>query len=384
MKKTPSIMLLIEPSRGYERALLRGIARYSHLHGPWVFIREAPFWEKMPHKTLMAQMKSVDGIIMRECSSMAEILRLKKPVIVSNYATERIKGIPNIVSDHAAIGRMAAEHLLDRGFRNFAFCGYGGLFWSDQRRQGFQERVEEAGYQVQIYGKSRKRKRLPWEKEQRLVVQWLESLPKPVGLLACVDERGQQVADACRSAGITVPEQVAIVGVDDDEMTCTLSIVPLSSVSIMAEAGGYEAARILDGLIKGKSPSEPLIEIKPSHVVARASTDVVAVEDPHVAKAARYIADHCRQVVYVDEVACAAGLSRRVLEKRFRSHLNRSINEHIRHCRVNLLTKLLADTDMSICDIASFMGFPDAAHVARYFRMLTQTSPAEYRRQCRP
>lgn len=381
MTGAPRVMLLIEASRGYERALLRGIARYSHLHGPWIFLREAPFWEREPHRALIEQLKSVDGIIMRECADMPQILRLGKPVIVSNYATEQIPGLPNIISDHMAIGRMAAEHLIERGFRHFAFCGYSSFFWSNQRRHGFEQRIKKAGVKVHLYDSAEGGRQMHWKKELLRVAKWLQSLPKPVGIMACIDERSQQVAEACKAAGLSIPDQVSIVGVDNDEMICTLSGIPLSSVAINAEKGGYEAAEQLDSLMKGKKKYRKSIKIKPSRVVARTSTDIVAVEDLNVSRAAKYIMDNCRQTIYVADVAKAAGLSRRVLEKRFRRTLNRSINEHIRQCKVSMITELLTGSNMTISEIALHMGFPDAAHIARYFRSQTGTSPADYRRR---
>jgi LacI family transcriptional regulator len=212
------------------------------------------------------------------------------------------------------------------------------------------------------------------------VAEWLKALPKPVGLMACIDERSQQVAEACKSVGIGIPDPLALVGVDNDEMICTLSTIPLSSVALTAESAGYEAARILDEMMQGHKPRRQQIVIRPSHVAARTSTDVMAVEDPHVAKAARHIADCCRQTLYVNDIAKSVGLSRRVLEKRFRAHLNCSINDHIRQYRVRRIEELLAGSEMTISEIALFMGFPDAAHIARYFKRETGVNPAEYRR----
>lgn len=219
-----------------------------------------------------------------------------------------------------------------------------------------------------------------WKKEQQFVMEWLASLPKPVGLMACIDERGQQVAEACKAAGLSIPGQVAIVGVDDDEMICTLSSVSLSSVAISAEKGGYAAAEQLDRLMSGRKNVQRLIRITPTHVVTRTSTDIVAVEDAGLSRATKFIIDHCRQTIYVDEVAKAAGLSRRVLEKRFRTALNRSINDYIRQCRINHMIKLLTGSGMTISEIAMHMGFPDAAHISRYFRSQTEMSPAQFRR----
>lgn len=375
----PTVFLLIDSSRAYERAMLKGIARYSQLHGPWIFVHEGPFWEKHSRQDLLERMKSADGIIMREGPFLKEILNLRIPAIVSNYATEHITGIPNIISDHIAIGRMAADHLIDRGFRHFAFCGYPDLFWSNQRYEGFTQRITEAGLEWTDY-RPPKAIRQHWKEEMPFMMEWLQVLPKPLGLFTCVDERSQQVAEACKKSGVRIPDEVAIVGVDNDEMICMLSSIPLSSVAINAEKGGYEAATVLGRLMKGKKSVEP-IEISPSHVVTRTSTDIVTVADDHVARALTFIRDNSTRELQVGDVAQAAGLSRRVLEKRFRNVLNRSIYEQIRQERVGLIIKLLTDPTLRIADIAYTLGFPDAAHIARYFRAQTGLSTATYRQR---
>jgi LacI family transcriptional regulator len=200
--------------------------------------------------------------------------------------------------------------------------------------------------------------------------------------MACIDERSQQVVEACQSEGINIPEQVAIVGVDNDEMICTLSNIPLSSVAINAEKGGFAAAARLHSLMqkKGAKALSP-IYIKPSHVVARTSSDLLLVDDPQVGKALRYIRENCKRFLYVEEVARAAGLSRRVLEKRFRSVLHLSVLEHLRHCRIELISAMLLESTMTISEISLATGFSDAAHIARYFRSQTGISPQEYRKR---
>ncbi len=370
----PRVLLLIEPSRGYERALLEGIARWSRLHGPWVFSREAPFWEREPHLSVLKQLKEADGVIMREGGDMRAFLAAKIPLVVSPYAAERIPGAANIVSDHRAIGRMAARHLLERGFRHFAFCGYRDFFWSRQRAEGFLGRVAEAGLEAVVYDPP----------GARAMAAWLASLPKPVGVMACVDERAQQVAEVCKASGISVPDEVAILGVDNDELICELSGIPLSSVAIGARKAGYEAAALLDRLMAGKKVRDPVVEVRPTHVVTRFSTDVVAVGDPRVSRAVRFIRLHGRQPIRVDDVARAAALSRRVLEKRFRRLLHRSVSLEIRQRRVDGISRLLLETDMTVSVVARSLGFEDVAHVARYFRARTGMSPRDYRRRFSP
>lgn len=378
----PTVMLLIDPSRAYERALLKGIAHYAHLHGPWIFIREAPFWERHSRTSLLRLLKNVDGVIMREGPFQADILRLSIPTIVSNYATEQIPKVTNLVSDHRAIGDMAARHLLERGFTNLAYCGYPNLFWSQQRRAGFEACAKNAGIKVSCYVPPTGVKHERWADERTHLLRWLRELPKPVGLMACIDERSQQVAEVCLAEGIGVPEQVAIVGVDNDELICTLSNIPLSSVAITAEKGGFEAAARLHSLMRGKCKESLLpIQITPSHVVTRTSSDILSVGDPQVGKALRYIRENCKRILYVEDVARAAGLSRRVLEKRFNLLLNRTVSDHLRHCRVEIISAMLLESTMTIAEIALATGFSDAAHIARYFRSQTGISPQEYRKR---
>lgn len=378
--KKPVVLLLLNKGYAYERALLTGFSRYSQLHGPWTFVWEAPYWEKKS-KDLRDRLKSVDGVILIESPLLHDIRKLRLPCVVSNYLSETILGMPNIVSDHRAIGAMAAQHLLERGFRHFAFCGYPGLFWSDQRLDGFERTLRQAGHSVDVYVPPTERGRLSREREQTSLEGWLKVLPKPVGLMACIDERGQQVAEVCKAASLSIPDQVAIIGVNNDELVCTLSTVPTSSVAISAEEGGFEAAACLHRLMLGHRPKSDSITIHPTHVVTRLSTDIIAISDPQVAGAVRFIQDACKRPLYVDDVAKAVGLSRRVLEKRFRVGLKRTVHGQIRKSRINLITRMLIDSRMSISEIALTTGFSDATHIARYFRAETGISLAEYRRR---
>ena len=378
--KKPVVMLLLNSGYAYERALLTGIARYSQLHGPWTFVREAPYWEKAT-RNMRELLKSVDGVILIESPLLKEIRAFGLPCVVSNYLTETITGIPNIVSDHRAMGEMAAHHLIERGFKHFGFCGYSGLFWSDQRLEGYSRVIKQAGGIVDHYVPATAGRQLPRKKEQKSLESWLEALPKPVGLMACIDERGQQIAEVCKAAALSIPDQIAIIGVNNDELVCTLSNIPTSSVAISAEQGGFEAAACLHRLMLGHRPKSDKILIHPTHVVARLSTDIIAISDPHVAQAVRFIRSACKKPLYVDDVARAVGLSRRVLEKRFRARLNRTIHEQIRKSRISVITNMLIDSAMSVSEIAFATGFADATHIARYFRAETGVSLAEYRRQ---
>jgi LacI family transcriptional regulator len=306
------------------------------------------------------------------------------PTVVVGHRKMEIPGLVNVVTDSEAIGRMGAEHLLDCGFKHFAFCGYTktpleNTTWAEIRREFFCARICEAGlahpphYTLSTLAKD-------WSREWRSLAQWLEALPKPLGLMACNDDCAQRVMEVCKLAKLTVPDTIGIIGADNDEVVCGLTDPPMSSIAINFERAGYEAAAALDGLMRGAPVVPDRIMATASHVVTRRSTDFVAVNEPHLAKALRFIRDHARSGVSVDKVASSAGLSRRALEKRFRKQLGRSIMEEIRRIRTDHIARLLMETDLPVAKIADLLGFADTQHIARYFQADKHISPVAYRK----
>jgi LacI family transcriptional regulator len=328
-----------------------------------------------------------EGAILREQvqrEQIEEVLASGVPTVVSPY-TEPFPGVPNIVSDDQAIGRLAAEYLLRRGFRQFAYCGFGDTyFWSRERGQGFCARVQEDGYEAHSYESEHRSSASmhSWEKEQPGLVEWLESLPKPVGLMACNDDRSQYVLEACKIAGLHVPEQVAILGMGNDDLVCDLAAPRLSSIAVSAEKAGYEAAALLDSLMAGKDVADQRVVGLPSHVVTRQSTDVFAVSDPYVAEALRFIHGWAgKGAIQVDDVVGAIPVSRRSLYDRFAKTLGRSVHEEIKRVRVDHLARLLVSTDLPVAQIASRLGRPDVKNLARYFKQEMGVTPLQYRRR---
>jgi LacI family transcriptional regulator len=390
MREPRKILLMIETSRAYGRSLLRGIAKYSRAHGPWIFHRQAPFyWGTTGRKGPLSQLLKLgaDGAILREQvrrEEIEEVLATGLPVIVAPY-TEPFPEASNIVSDDLAIGRMAAEYLLHRGFRQFAYCGFGDMyFWSRERGRGFCSRVRAAGYEPHQYEHEQRtsESRRSWEREQGVLVGWLKSLPKPIGLMACNDDRSQYVLDACRIAGLHVPEQVAILGLGNDDLVCDLAAPRLSSIALSAEKAGYEAAALLDKRMSGNQVVNQTVVGLPSHIVTRQSTDVFAVSDPYVLEALRFIHGWAeREAIQVDDVVKAIPLSRRSLYDRFAQTLGRSIHEEIKRVRVDHLTRLLVSTDLSVSQIASKLGCSDKKNLARYFKQEMGMTPLQYRQQ---
>ena len=369
-------------SREYERSLLRGIARYSNLHGPWAFYTEPLFYRKVEsQRDIIVRFKKsgADGIVMREPKRIEEIMSLGLPTVVTPYSKGTIPGLINIVGDELKMGKMAAEHLLERGFQNFAYCGFDDMFWSRNRGKSFANSVIEAGFKIFVYEQPKSYSKRLWENEQNYMVDWLKSLPKPVGLMACNDDRSQHVIDACKIADIHIPEELAVLGVDNDEFICKLANPPLSSIALSTENSAYKAAELLEKAMAGEKISDKIIVDQPTHVVTRQSTDILAIEDHEIAEAIRFIRNNFKKITTVSDIINALTLSRRELERRFRRVLGRSILTEIRRVRVEGIKRMLLETNMAISQIASEFGYSGPEHIARYFHEETGISPQKYR-----
>jgi len=379
MPKIPKVILRIETSVAYGRGLLFGIAKYSRVHGPWAFYSEPGHEE-----TALPRLEKwgVSGIITR----IHNVKKAEK-FIITGLPTifvpleEKIPGFPNIIDDCDTAGKMAAEHLLDRGFRTFAYCGFSDMHWSRERRESFSKRIAQAGFETHCYERPRTKVQRSYKNEQILLADWLKSLPKPAGLMTCDDEHGRHAIEACKIAGLHVPEQVAIIGVDNDELVCALSDPPLSSIAPNTERAGYEAAELLDKLMAGEKMTNQNIIVHTTHIVTRQSTDILAIEDREVAEAVRFIRQHSKNAIGVCNVVYAVALSRRVLEKRFRKVLGRSVLDEIKRVRAAQVTQMLVGTNLPISQIASALGYPSVKHIARSFRQEKGISPLAYRKQ---
>lgn len=385
MKNLPKILINLNTSTIWGRSLTRGIVKYATVHGPWMFHRQTPYYlTKKPAKLINWVRKyQPDGIIMLEPNRQEEkeLTDIGIATIVSGYTKEFYPSFANIITDHKAIGQMAAEHLLERGFQFFAFCGY-DYFWSHQRCAGFVQRIEKAGFKVQIYKLPPSAKKRTWEFEQFILADWLKSLEKPMGLMACIDNRSLETVEACKIANLRIPIDVAIIGVNNDEMLCSLSPQPLSSVGISSEQGGYEAAELMDKMIKGKvTMAGQTITVHPTHVAARQSTDILAIEDKEIAEAVYYIRSNPKKILQVDDVVKASKLSKRTLQRRFRNVLGYSVHDEINNVRTEYMAQLLRDTNMTITQIAITMGYPGPEHISRLLKKAKGMNASEYRTQ---
>ena len=363
---------------------MRGITEFSNIRGPWMFYRHPPFYRNTRNqKNPLSFVKDIDadGIIAyvpNQVVAAAFIPENLHAILIP--IGQHIPNAPYVISDDsAAIGVMGAEYLLSKGLRQFAFCGFVEMLGSDEIGRAFQERITAASYDTCVYILPRSRKHRLWEYEQFHLCDWLTSLPKPIGLMTCNDDRSQNVMEACEMIGISVPDDIAILGVDNDEFICNLAVRPLSSVALNFERVGYRAAELLDRMIMGEKPPKQTLVVEPTHVVTRQSTDVEAIDDADIAEAVSYIRHNARQPIQVTDVANAVALSRRTLYERFMRTLGHSVHQEIKNARLAQITNLLINTDMPIAAIADSLGFPGIDHIARYFKRAKGLSLQAYR-----
>jgi LacI family transcriptional regulator len=382
------VALLLETSTEYGRGLLRGIVRYSRLHGPWsLYVAPGHLEQALPK----AKSWSGTGIIARTHSPvMAKLIRSTGLPFVASTLDEsrpprRGDKFGEILTNFEAIAQMGAAHLVEQNLRYFAFCGFAGCPWSSRREEVFSRRLRDQGFQCQTHRIEFANWMQPsnwiatWEDEQPILAQWLKTLPKPVGVMACNDICGREVLQACASAGLRVPDDVAVVGVDNDELICELSNPPLSSVALDLEKAGYEAAGLLDRLMSGHSTGEHVVQVEPVYVVHRQSSEVIAPDDPCVATALRFIKDYAGQAIGVPNVVEQAGVSRRTLERRFFRAVGRSIFSQITHCRLERAERLLLETDLPSHGVAAGAGFGSLKTFNRVFRRAVHMPPKRFR-----
>jgi LacI family transcriptional regulator len=384
MSKRAHVALIVETSIHYGRQVLRGVTSYLQSHRPWsVFLEQRELWTSPP--TWLRSWRG-DGIICRKTTPQlaAAMRKAGVPLVDLSDATPPLK-VPRIESDHRAMGALAADHLLERGFTRLAFCGFSGLAWSIGRREGFIARLAQRGHSCALWDSpwTGPRARV-WEREQDQITHWLQSLPRPTGIFVCSDMRGQHVLDACQRIDLAVPEEAAVIGVDNDAVLCNLCHPPLSSVIPNAERVGYEAAALLDRLMSGeKPPTEPLL-IAPTGVQTRQSTDVLAIDDPAVASVVRFIRERACQGCSMKEVERHSSLSRSLLERQFRRYLGRSPQAEIRAVQLKKVKQLLAESDLSLQKIAALAGYSHPEYMSVVFKRETGHTPGEYRLSANP
>ncbi len=383
MTALPKILLMIESSRTCEREFLRGIARFARLHGPWTFYHKPKFYLKSTRRTMsVSQIKNFDpdGIIVSDTEKIDDILSLGCPVIIHTFKSDQYD-VPTVLGDTAQAGQMGAEHLLSLGCDHFAYCGIGDYYWSRGRFESFQKTVERAGFSTSYYELNPRWIRDRRQKELRLLADWLTSLPTPLGLMTCADDCSQHVVEACKASNMHIPEQISIIGVDNDDMICELSNPPLSSIALNFEIAGYHTAELLDSLMNHRQVGETSVKVLPSHVEVRASTDILAVNDPDVAAALKFIRENSNKLIQTADVMNVVACSQRTLHNKFLKNIGRSVHHEIKRSRVERIAKMLRETDLTVTQIARQLGYFNVNHISRYFEQEMGIKPLAYRKK---
>jgi LacI family transcriptional regulator len=379
------IILLIDISEEYGQNLLKGIVKYSKEHGPWIFCRMPLFYREtlgMEGIVNFAKEWEADGII----AQLYNDLDVKKVLdagihLIAEDFKERFMEIPNITGGYLEAGKMGAKYFLEKGFRNFAFYGFKNIVWSRERSEGFAQHLNPLGFEVHYFDNDQAPSQELWHYKPSALSQWLQALPKPIAIMACDDERGQHITEACKHAKIQIPEEIAVLGVDNDKMTCNLSDPPLSSIGLDTEKGGYEAARLMDLMIT-KQIIEPYdILVKPTEVITRQSTDIASANDKYIAKALKFIHQNIDDRINVADVLKQVPLSRRALEKRFQETTGTGVYKYIYNLQIQKFAQRLLETDKTIFEISLEAGFDNSKNISRQFKQVKGCTPIEYRKK---
>jgi LacI family transcriptional regulator len=379
------IILLLDFAEEYSKSLLKGISKYSSEHGPWTYCRMPLYYrETIGIEGIINWAKEwgADGIIGQLYNDMdiKAILESKIPVVAQDFK-ERFKELPNITGAYRETGLMGASYFLQKGFKNFAFYGFNDIVWSRERAEGFEEKITSLGYKVHYFEHRKSRSTDLWYYKSNSLSKWLLSLPKPIALMTCDDNQGLHIAEACKQNKIRIPEEVAVLGVDNDVMLCELSDPPLSSIAMDVEKGGYDTAKLMDHMIIHGFDSHYDIVVKPTQIITRQSTDIYATNDDYIASTLKYIHKNIEKNLQVDEVVKQVPLSRRTLEKRFLQITGYPIYKYISNLRIEKFAQKLLETDQTVFEIAMDLGLNDSKNIARQFKQVKGCNPVEYRRQ---
>jgi len=379
----PRVGILVDTSSSWGRRIIQGISNYVRKHETWQLFIEARGLEE--HLRIPKGWQG-EGVIARinKAGMGNELRALGIPVVNVSGIQLPIEPFPTVTTAMREAAGMALEHFVERGFEHFAYFSLLGVSYVTEQQNSFMDAVREHGSECQIYAvKPHTGAEPDWNLDLAKLGEWLKSLPKPIGILTWNASGSREILYACHSVGILVPEEVAVLSGSDDDVLCEHVHPPLSAILVAAEQIGYQAAQLLHQLMSGKpAPAEPTL-IPPVNVVTRQSTDTLAINDPSLVKAMAFIRSHAGQRIQVSDVARSAGLSRRVLERKFLQFLDRSPASEIRRAHLERARHLLIETDLPIPDVAEACGFGSPEYLAYAFKAESGKTPLDYRKTIR-
>jgi LacI family transcriptional regulator len=376
------ILLLTDFSTGYSRSLLKGIVKYSREFGPWSFYRMPSYFREIygdegivkwakewGANAIIAQFSQVDVNILNQ---------LNIPIIIQNYK-DRNDFISNLTGDYFGTGSMAAKFFLLRGYKHFAYYGFNNAVWMRERKDGFVVTIEEKGFKVFLYSDHQTQHNV-WEFNHEILKNWLENLPKPIALFACDDSHALQITEICKMYGIRIPNDIAVLGVDNDDLLCNISDPNISSIELDVDNGGYLAGKLIHDFLENNATPPVNIIIKPIRIVLRQSTEKYAVSNIHIENVMKFIEQRYMDDINVDSIINIVPFSRRVLEKLFKKEIGMTIYQYILIVRIDFFSNLLVTTNIPLVDAAFQVGFFDYKNVSRIFIKEKKMTPYQYRK----
>ncbi len=377
IKKRYKVALLMETSNAYTRGVIKGIYGYIKEHDQWdVYLGEYSRGEPNPEWLLSWK---GDGIIARiENAEIARLVTQCNLPTVDTSSANLIPKIPWVETDDKKIAKVAFDHLNSCGLKNFAFIG-SNFNWSKWRANHFIELLDKKNIRYSFYNLPINLK-MNLVQEQKQIESWLAKLPKPVGIFAAYDQLGRLIIDSSHKLGFMVPEEIAVIGVDNDPLICELCSPPLTSIIPDTYTTGYLAATLLESLMKGEKVIKNKNLIAPLGIKKRRSTDSLTIDDPYISKAVHYIYEHATSGTFnIQEILDFVPMTRRVFEKKFLEMVGRTPYKESQRVRINRIKELLSESNLSLADISEKIGFEHVSYMSFLFKRETGSSPIAYR-----
>ena len=381
------VLIISDFTESFSHKLLAGLVDYSRAKEQWIVRRMPPEYKAqigIPGVIRVAKEWDVDAVIGQfEPTDDIGLFAENGIVAIAQDYKKKFTSIPNVTGDYIGTGRMAARFFIDRGFKNYGFFGFNDVCWSDERCDGFRREVEAAGYGGSFYAYRMQEIDMVWYYQRNRLREWLLSIPKPIAIMACDDNQGANLIEACHSVGIKIPSEVSVIGVDNDETLCSLGSTTLSSVQVDIERGGWEAAALVERLVADPAAPVEDVVLKPVKIVQRMSTAAFATDDQQILKAILFIHKNALKKISVSDVMAEAALSRRLLERRFKEVTGKTLYEYITTQKLKYFAEQLEDTDEQVINIALSMGEIDTKSISRRFKQIYGCTPVEWREKQR-
>ena len=381
------VLIISDFTESFSHKLLAGLVDYSRQKEQWIVRRMPPEYKAqigIPGVIRVAKEWDVNAVIGQfEPTDDIGLFAENGIVAIAQDYKKKFTTIPNITADYIGTGRMAARFFLERGFRNFGFFGMNDVCWSDERCDGFRREVEAAGFGDSFYSYRMQEIDMVWYYQRNRLREWLRMIPKPIAIMACDDNQGANLIEACHGIGIKIPSEVSVIGVDNDETLCSLGSTTLTSIQIDIEEGGRQTAALVERLVADPTAPVEDVVLRPVKIVGRMSTAAFATADQQILKALLFIHKNALKKISVSDVMAEAALSRRLLERRFKAVTGKTLYEYITDQKLKYFAEQLVDTDEQVINIALSMGENDTKSISRRFKQLYGCTPVEWREKQR-